>query len=185
MANDQERSKSSRAGDMPPAFLSDLAIRPAHARDLDAIASLHERAFGPGRFALTAYRIREGTPPISPFCRVAHVGDKMLGAVRFTAITVGGQSGALLLGPLAVEPGFVNKGVGRELIASGLSGARDAGLRVVLLVGDRSYYGRFGFNRLPPGQVRFPGPVDPARLLAAELTPESAAGFTGDVRAAA
>ena len=46
-----------------------------------------------------------------------------------------------------------------------------ARIGVVVLVGDKPYYGRFGFEPVPPGQIAFPGPVNPARILARETTP--------------
>ena len=39
--------------------MSDLTILPETADDAAGIARLHERTFGPGRHAKTAYRIRE------------------------------------------------------------------------------------------------------------------------------
>src|SRR3712207_6553088 len=39
-----------------------LVIRPEEPSDAAAIERLHERAFGPGRFARTAFRLREGVP---------------------------------------------------------------------------------------------------------------------------
>jgi predicted N-acetyltransferase YhbS len=53
----------------------------------------------------------------------------------------------------------------------------------VLLVGDMPYYGRFGFQPVPFGQITLPGPVDPARLLALELIPGSLADAAGQVKA--
>jgi predicted N-acetyltransferase YhbS len=44
------------------------------------------------------------------------------------------------------------------------------------------YYGRFGFQPVPPGQISLPGPVDPARLLAVELVAGTLAGATGLVK---
>ena len=40
-----------------------VLIRPAGPDDSAEIAALHERAMGPGRFARTAYRVREGAAP--------------------------------------------------------------------------------------------------------------------------
>ena len=40
-----------------------VTIRPETPDDAEAIERLHERTFGPGRYAKTAYRIREGGPP--------------------------------------------------------------------------------------------------------------------------
>jgi predicted N-acetyltransferase YhbS len=54
---------------------------------------------------------------------------------------------------------------------------------LVLLVGDEPYYGRLGFRRIPWGQITIPGPVDPNRLLAAELRPGMLAAYAGMVAA--
>lgn len=158
---------------------SDISIRHVLPEDLPQISALHARVFGPGRFARTAYRIREGTPLISPYCRKTLLDGKLIAAIRYTSVAIGSERGALLLGPLAVEPQFAGKGYGRRLIGETLSEAKSSGIRLVILVGDESYYGRFGFIRVPPGQIRLPGPVDPARLLAAELAPGALAQFGG------
>jgi predicted N-acetyltransferase YhbS len=100
-----------------------------------------------------------------------------------TPITIGGEPGVLLLGPLAVDPEWAGRGYARRLVAEVLDTARAAGERLVLLVGDISYYGRLGFAPVPPGQIRLPGPVDPTRLLAAELEAGACAGFRGMVAA--
>jgi len=166
--------------DEPP---SQITIRPAAPGDLAAIRDLHARAFGPGRFTRTAYRIREGTSAFSPFCRVCLIDGRLVAAVRFTPILVGGRDGALLLGPLAVDPAFANRGHGRGLVAQALEDARGAGIALVVLVGDEPYYGKLGFRRIPFGRITLPGPVDPNRLLAAELVPGALQDFSGAVSA--
>lgn len=161
-----------------------ICLRPVQPQDLPAIGELHRRSFGPGRFAVSAYRIREGTLPISPFCKVAELDGKIIGAVRMTPVEIGGTRGALLLGPIAVEPGYTNQGLGATLIKAGLACSDDdKGPELVILVGNLSYYGRFGFAPVPPGQITFPGPVDPARILACERKPGALARFRGEIRA--
>lgn len=158
-----------------------VVTRTADETDLAAIGRLHADVFGPGRFTRTAYRVREGAPQVSPFCRVALVGDRIIAALRFTAIRVGTIDKALLLGPLAVDPEFKGQGYGRQLVAEGVAAARAAGIALIVLVGDEPYYGKFGFVPVPVGQIRLPGPVDPARLLAAELAPGALAAAHGIV----
>jgi predicted N-acetyltransferase YhbS len=157
--------------------------RPVTPADLAQVAELNARVFGPGRFTRTAYRVREGAPAISPYCRVALAGPRMVAAVRFTPVTIGGAEGALLLGPLAVDPEFAGKGHGRQLVGEAMQLARADGLRLVVLVGDEPYYARFGFHPVPPGQITLPGPVDPKRLLAAELASGALQSFHGLVAA--
>lgn len=160
-----------------------VITRAADASDLPEISDLHARVFGPGRFARTAYRIREGREPVSPFCRVATSDGFVVAALRFTKVTIGGTPGALLLGPLAVDTPFVNQGVGRQLISEGLELARSHRIGIVVLVGDGPYYGRFGFSPVPPGAITLPGPVNPARILALELQPGTASRFRGTIAA--
>lgn len=162
----------------------DVATRAVVPADEAKIRQLHAEVFGPGRYARSAYRVREGTAFASPFCRVAVKGDRIIAALRMTPATVGGTSGALLLGPLAVDGHFANLGYGRRLVAESFAAAQAAGFRIVLLVGDLPYYGRMGFMAVPPGQIVFPGPADPARILACELAPGALLDYRGLVAAA-
>lgn len=146
--------------------------------DDDLIERLHQRTFGPGRFARTASRIREQARHDLGVSFTARLGTMLVGSVRLTRVGVGGTP-ALLLGPLTVEPPFRAVGIGGRLVLAALEAARQAGHRLVFLVGDAPYYGRFGFRPVPPGMVRLPGPVDPARLLVAELEPGAFAGVGG------
>jgi predicted N-acetyltransferase YhbS len=155
-----------------------LTILPETAADAPAIDRLHERTFGPGRYARTAYRIREGRGHDLGLSFTARVGTLLVGSVRLTPITIG-QTRAVLLGPLTVEPPFRERGVGRALIARAMDEARAKGHKLVVLVGDEPYYGRYGFKRVEAGRVTMPGPVDPARLLVAELVPGAFNGVKG------
>ena len=60
-----------------PIVISPVIVSPVTAIDLPAVFDLNERVFGPGRFARTAYRIREGMPLISRFCLKATEGDRL------------------------------------------------------------------------------------------------------------
>lgn len=158
-------------------------IRPETPADVPALYALSAEAFGPGRFARSAYRVREGVSPVPELSLTAWHDEHLVGGVRFTAIRVGCQNGGLLLGPLVVDPAVKGKGGGRVLVHEGLTRARDLGFSYVLLVGDMPYYGRFGFVPVPPGKIVLSGPVDPARLLAAELKDGALEGVSGLVAA--
>lgn len=157
-----------------------LTLAPQVPADHAAIEKLDERAFGPGRFARSAYRLREGVTPDYPLSYVARVGTLLVGANRMTPILCGGRP-ALLLGPLSVEPAFRSGGIGEALVMKSLEAARAAGHKLVLLVGDMAYYGRMGFKPVPEGRLRFVGPVDPDRLLYYELAETIIDGVAGRV----
>jgi len=160
-----------------------LVLEPETPADGESILRLNERVFGPGRFARTAYRIRERTAADLSLSFVARVGTLLVGANAMTPIVIGATP-ALLLGPLIVEPVFRSQGIGEALVTRSLEAARNAGARLVILVGDEPYYARMGFKRVPPGRVTLPGPVDPARLLYCELQRGAFAGASGKVRGA-
>ncbi len=149
--------------------------------DRDAIDILHAETFGPGRFARTAFRLREGVPPIAELGLVARIDGRPVGSVRFTAISIGATP-ALLLGPLAVLPAHKNVGIGRALVRHGLDAAKGRAEAAVLLVGDLPYYSPLGFFRAPAGSITLPGPVDPARILVAPLHEGALEGLEGKVR---
>jgi predicted N-acetyltransferase YhbS len=158
-----------------------LTILPETAEDAVAIDRLHERTFGPGRYARSAYRIREGRGHVLDLSFTARIGTLLVGSVRLTPIRIG-ETPALLLGPLTVEPPFRQLGIGRALIERALNDAKAEGHRLVVLVGDEPFYAKNGFKRIPKGQVKMPGPVDPARLLVAELESGAFDGVSGLIR---
>ncbi|NEV79925.1 N-acetyltransferase, partial [Rhodopseudomonas sp. BR0C11] len=141
-----------------------LTILPESPNDAQAIERLHERTFGPGRFVLSAYRLREHVDHLPELSFTAWIGTLLVGSVRQLPILVG-DTPALLLGPLTVEPPFRSRGVGRLLLDRAISDARAQGHKLIVLVGDEPYYSRVGFKRIPKGRVTMPGPVDAARLL--------------------
>src|SRR6218665_2510254 len=145
-----------------------LTIRHELPVDSAAIERLHERAFGPGRFARTAFRLREGVPPDPALSFTAHVGTFLVGSVKVTPVVAGGHK-ALMLGPLTVDPAFEGRGIGAAMMNRSIDAAREAGHDLIMLIGDAPYYARFGFKVLPPGQLVLPGPADPGRFLALEL----------------
>ncbi|MBB5752805.1 GNAT family N-acetyltransferase [Prosthecomicrobium pneumaticum] len=152
-----------------------LAERPV---DAAAIDSLHELAFGPGRFARAASILREGTAHDAALSFVALAGERMIGSVRLTPIRIGGRP-ALLLGPLAVVPEWKGRGAGKALMRTAVAAAAAAGHQVILLVGDEPYYGPFGFRPLAPYRITLPAPADPARVLVCGLVEGALDGLSG------
>ena len=158
-----------------------VSIQPEAPDDAVAIERLHERTFGPGRYAKTAYRLREQVDHIRELSFTARIGTLLIGSVWLSPIRIG-ETKALLLGPVTVEPAFRDQGVGQALIERALRQAKDKGHRLVVLIGDEAYYEKSGFKRIPRGRAIMPGPVDPARLLLAELAEGAFEGVSGPIR---
>ncbi|HEX3666231.1 MAG TPA: N-acetyltransferase [Rhizomicrobium sp.] len=158
-------------------------IRPEEPRDAPHIEALVAKSFGPGRHAKSAWRLREGVHAVEGLRFVAVEGDRFRGSVRFWPVAIGNES-ALLLGPLAVDAELRGQGIGLALMLRGIEDARARGHRAIILVGDAPYYARAGFAPLPERQVRFPGPVDGARILGLALVPGAVETLRGEVRRA-
>jgi predicted N-acetyltransferase YhbS len=155
-------------------------IRAERAEDGPLVERLLAESFGPGRFAKSAFRLREGVKAVPGLSFVAVEEGEVRGSVRFWPIRVG-KAPALLLGPLAVQGPKRGRGMGIDLMRRGISEAKVAGWEVIILVGDEPYYSRVGFSRLTR-RLRFPGPVDPARILGLDLKEGTLAGLSGEVR---
>jgi predicted N-acetyltransferase YhbS len=158
-----------------------LTILPETTNDAQAIERLHERTFGPGRYVLSAYRLREHVDHVLDLSYTARIGTLLVGSVRQLPICVG-DTKALLLGPLTVEPPFRKRGVGRALLDRALKDGKARGHRLVLLIGDEAYYSRVGFKPVPKGRAAMPGPVDYNRLLVNELAENAFEGVSGAIR---
>lgn len=164
-----------------------ITIRPETPADGPAIDALYLRAFGPGRFAKTAERLREGNCIIEALSLVALDGEKLIGAVRISEVVAETGGSLLFLGPIAVEIEWRHEGIGQELTRHAMELARADGWEAVCLVGTIGFFGPVGFVVVPQGQITLPGPVDPARLLYADLVPgafEKIAGAISVPRAA-
>jgi predicted N-acetyltransferase YhbS len=157
--------------DLPPI----TAETPADHAEVDALIAA---AFGPGRFAKTADRLREANAPVLALSAVARRDGRVIGCSRLWPIHIGGRP-ALLLGPFAVDASSRCAGLGAALIEWCCAQAAEAGHDLVLLVGDAAYFDQLGFVRAMA--CKLPGPVDQRRVLVRPLKPGAADGLAGDV----
>ena len=143
------------------------------------VENLFDLCFAPGREALSSYRLRDDISPIGELCFV--VRDELGavgGAVRFWEVQIAGKA-VLLLGPIAVHPTRQGEGLGGYLLHESLSIATKAGWSRVMLVGDASYYSRFGFAKL--SNVIMPPPTNSERILGKDLIDGAWHAVTGQV----
>jgi predicted N-acetyltransferase YhbS len=140
-------------------------VRLATPEDDAWVLELQALAFGPGRFAKTAFRIRERFPIDKSLSLVGEIDGVPVSSVWMTPISVGDKNG-YLLGPLATNPEYRGRGAGKLLVKEVCRMALEReGVEFVLLVGDHPYYGPLGFDKTTHGAIQFPGPVDPDRVL--------------------
>jgi predicted N-acetyltransferase YhbS len=160
-----------------------ITIRHERSTDIAAREAVLDTAYGDTRFEKPSERLRAGRLPADGLALVAVERGRVAGTVRLWNVSAGVGRPALLLGPLAVTCNAQGRGIGAKLMRRALMEARRHGHKAVLLVGDLSYYGRFGFSAAKTGKLRLPGPFDPARLLGLELIPGTLTGASGVIRA--
>ncbi len=160
--------------------LTDI-IKTEAPEDFDAVEKLAEAAFGPGRFTRSAFRLREGVPHEASLSFTLHRSGVLAGSVKQTKVLLG-EDEALLLGPLVVAPEYKNEGVGAALMSRTVNAVREESHQAIILVGDFDYYNRFGFEQVSLGQIKLPGPADPARILLCPLNEGTTEKFSGLAR---
>jgi predicted N-acetyltransferase YhbS len=158
--------------------MTDITYRPEAHADAALIAALTDRAFGPGRYAKTAERLREGNDLLGPLSITAWRGEALLGSVRMWPVWVGDRR-VTFLGPIAVVADARKHGIGQTLVEMACQAARAAGWDHVFLVGDAPYFARMGFIAAPG--IQMPGPVDQRRVLVRPLR-DGAATLEGAAR---
>jgi predicted N-acetyltransferase YhbS len=153
-------------------------IRNEEPQDATEVAALVERAFGPGRYAKAAERLREGNTHRPDLSFVAEADGKLAGSVRLWPVKAGDRT-IVLLGPIAVDADQRGNGLGQALVERACEAATAAGFDAVLLVGDAPWFERTGFAPTP--DVIMPGPVDQRRVLVKALREGGADGLSGPV----
>lgn len=81
---------------------------------------------------------------------VAEEDDEVVGHVAFSPVTIEGREiGWFGLGPVSVKPSKQRQGISEASIRDGLARLRQAGAAGCVVLGDPTYYGRFGFATDP------------------------------------
>jgi predicted N-acetyltransferase YhbS len=166
----------------PTSEAAPFAIRAERPSDVAAREALLDVCFGPGRFARTCQRLRDGRKPAEGLAFVAVRRGKVVGTVRLWHVSAGGRA-ALMLGPLAVDPACRELGLGAALMNHALAAAAARGHDAVVLLGDAPYYARFGFSTGKTAALAMPGPFERDRLLAHELRDGALDGVAGMIAA--
>jgi len=130
---------------------------------MSAIDAVLLAAFGPGRFAKAAERLREGNAARAELSRVALADGDLIGTCRIWPVD-GPPGGVMLLGPIAVRPDRQRSGTAAVLISETLKACDAAGVTAVVCVGNLWLFGPHGFVA-NTGNAELPGPVDLKRLL--------------------
>ncbi|MCX9193213.1 GNAT family N-acetyltransferase [Carbonactinospora thermoautotrophica] len=151
-------------------------IRLERGGDQAAIRAVHTAAFGREAESALVDALRASDAWLPGLSLVAEAAGEIIGHVLLTRATVGGEP-LLALAPLAVRPDRRRQGVGGALVRTALDKAEAAGERIVVVLGDPRYYGRFGFEPASRHGLRSPWEVPDEVYQARPL-----AGYAGHQR---
>lgn len=161
--------------------MSGVAIREEAPKDRSQVRIVNESAFGRPDEADLIDRLREeGVVLLS---LVAERENEVVGHVMFSRMaihTAGGPVAAVSLAPMAVLPRNQRQEIGSQLIRRGLATLRERGERIVIVLGHKDYYPRFGFS--PDLARQLTSPFPPEAFMALELVPGALDGMRGEVR---
>ncbi|QDT26750.1 hypothetical protein Enr10x_20600 [Gimesia panareensis] len=166
-----------------------MDIRQTTAADLETVKAVHREAFGPEEGPVIVSLLDEllPDPTAEPILSLlVEDGPRVLGHVLFTKVVIQGAEpvAARILAPLAVLPSAQKQGVGQQLIETGLSQLRDAGVELVFVLGDPAYYTRFGFQPAGVQELIAPHPIPVEHAdawMVQELCPGVLGRVTGEV----
>jgi putative acetyltransferase len=156
-------------------------IRSETATDVSAIHAVNTAAFATRLEADLVDIVRQTTDPIISL--VADDGEKIIGHILFSPVTLSGQPDATIMGlaPMAVLPGEQRHGVGTALVREGLKRCEELGYGAVVVVGHRDYYPRFGFKPGVTFDLKSEYDVPDDVFMALELTPNYLRGRSGTI----
>ena len=127
-----------------------MKIRAEEERDHHAIAEVTARAFAAMEHsnqtepAIIAALRKAGALSLS---LVAVDGEDVIGHIAFSPVTIDGKDGGWFgLGPVSVHPDRQGVGIGGALIRQGVDQLRAQGAAGCVLLGEPTYYRRFGFE---------------------------------------
>lgn len=144
-----------------------MEIRAARQSDKFALQNLYKEAFPDneggmvGRLAVSL--LSEKTNPITESLVMEDGGD-VKGHIAFSPVYITGyeEMTAYILAPLAVRSDCQGQGIGSSLINYGKRLLSKGGAHIILVYGDPTYYGRFGFAAntasrfIPPYPIEYP-----------------------------
>ncbi len=125
-----------------------LSVRETRTEDDPQIREVLVSAFQGTAEANLVERLREDRLVIREL--VAVLGGRVVGEILFSRLDLmidDRSIAAAALAPVAVIPTEQGQGIGSALIVEGLRSLTDDGIEAVIVLGDPSYYLRFGFSR--------------------------------------
>lgn len=163
----------------------EIVIRQETPADVEAVKNVHQLAFGRPDESALVESIRQSDSYIPELSFVALIDDQIVGHVLFSIVHIDTEpepKRVLALAPLAVRPDYQRVGVGARLTHHGLAEAKARGWDAVIVLGQPSYYPRFGFQPSHEFGIESPFPLnDPSAFMVMEMAEDALENCSGMV----
>lgn len=160
-------------------------IRTENPQDYPSVYNLNTSAFKRKEEARLVDRLRLNNNFIPELSIVATIDKQIIGYILFTEILIvngTNKTTSLALAPMSVMPEFQRKGIGAQLIYHGFEEAKKLGFKSVLVLGNSSFYSRFGFTLTSKWAIIPPLNFPEEAFMGIELEKDSLSKAKGHVK---
>ncbi len=166
-----------------------LVIRQEEPRDYTTVFQIIETAFktmeySSGTEQFIVEKLRKSDAFIPELSLVAEQEGELVGHIILTKIKIDNGTklfDALTLGPVAVWPKLHGQGIGSQLIKEAHKIAKSLGHEIIILLGHKDYYPRFGYELTNKYGIQLPFDSPPENCMVIGLNPNSLEGVSGKV----
>lgn len=166
-----------------------IQIRQEEERDHSTVFQIIEQAFEKMKYSsgteqFIVEKLRKDEAFVPALSLVAELEGELVGYIILTKIKIdnGDQLfDALTLGPVAVLPKLHRKGIGGQLINEVHKRAEKLGHEIIILLGHKDYYPRFGYELMNKYGISLPFEAAPENCMILGLTPDALNGVSGKV----
>ncbi|MBX2922219.1 MAG: N-acetyltransferase [Chitinophagaceae bacterium] len=163
-----------------------VKIRQETQDDFNVVFEVNKLTFGQENEAKLVELLRQSNAFVAELSLVATVDNKIIGHILFSKIIIvddnHNEFESLALAPMAVIPEFQQKGIGGQLIRSGLDKAKELQYQSVIVLGHEHYYPKFGFVPADKWNIKAPFDVPANVFMGIELTTDGLKDVSGTVK---
>ena len=164
-------------------------IRQEQPKDHATVFQLIETAFKTMQYSshteqFIVEKLRKSDAFIPELSIVAEQGGELVGHIILTKIKIDNGTqlfDALTLGPVSVWPRLHKQGIGSQLIKAAHKMAQSLGHEIIILLGHKDYYPRFGYEMTSKYGIQLPFASAPENCMVIGLNPDSLEGVSGKV----
>jgi len=166
-----------------------INIRQEQPKDHATVFQIIEKAFKTMAYSshteqFIVEKLRKSDAFIPELSLVAELEEELVGYIILSKIHIDTRTqfvDALSLGPVAVLPKLHQQGIGSQLIKAAHKMAKSLGHEIIILLGHKDYYPRFGYEMTNKYGIELPFKSAPENCMVLGLNPDSLKDVSGKV----